>query len=80
LVNQIAGGAESQAHQLFIERIQLAQGRNPKQQAPKQLYVPSEGALAGDEAIDQKGHFPIADFNAIDAVTKELEKLEHLGS
>jgi hypothetical protein len=45
---KVAEGAEAQTHELFVERIELTEGGDVCQGAPKQSDVSFKGALTGD--------------------------------
>jgi hypothetical protein len=62
---QVGQSPKSQSYQLLIKWIELAQGRNVKQNPSETADIPFKGTLGGNQAAEYMGDFSIGNFNSI---------------
>lgn len=79
VVSEVAQGAKAQANKLFVEGVELAEGRDVGDRASGDNDVPLKRTLGWDQAAQEMGDLGIMDFDGIDPVTKRCkEHVKHL--
>jgi hypothetical protein len=77
-LGQVNQGAKAQAHQFFVQGIELAQGGNMIT-ASKNLNGAGEGATSGNQMAKPSGKLAIANFDLIQPLTERKENINSQG-
>jgi hypothetical protein len=76
LICQITERSEPECNDLVEQRIELAERRNMKESAAKQLNVTLERALRGNQLADVMGSFAIFDGPTVDPLTDRIKDVK----
>ncbi len=76
LIGEIAKRPEAQTHELVVEGVELAHGRDVEQDFPKQCDVSLKGALGWNQPAQQPGELGIADFYPVQPLAQGLQWVE----
>ena len=72
--------AEAQTHELVVERIQFAHGRNVHEFVAKQHDVPLKRTLRGDQADDEAGNGLVAGVERIQPMLQRFKRMKVQGA
>ena len=80
VLREAAQAAEAQTHELVVERIQLAHGRNVHEFVAKQHDVPLKRTLRGDQADDEAGNGLVAGVERIQPMLQRFKRMKVQGA